>query len=161
MSALDEDAKPPIIQNSVESAAKFANPTVSEDFLIAEIQPKQEYKDISFEQRQEYSDLLFPKKEEYENVNFQNNEEHANDLLEDGGERRWPGWPGDNVFRILIPTQKVGGVIGRRGENIKKMCDETKSRIKILDAPHNARERAVSFLKKSHHYFNAKDGKTY
>lgn len=145
MSALDEDVKPPIIQNSVESAAKFANPTVSEDFLIAEIQPKQEYKDISFEQRQEYSDLLFPKKEEYENVNFQNNEEHANDLLEDGGERRWPGWPGDNVFRILIPTQKVGGVIGRRGENIKKMCDETKSRIKILDAPHNARERAVSF----------------
>ena len=23
-------------------------------------------------------------------------------------EKRWPGWPGENVFRMLVPVQKVG-----------------------------------------------------
>lgn len=64
-------------------------------------------------------------------------------LVKDGG--KWPGWPGTNVFRILIPSHKVGLVIGLGGENIKKMCDETKSRIKILDVHPNCQERAVSF----------------
>ncbi|OVA14684.1 K Homology domain [Macleaya cordata] len=59
------------------------------------------------------------------------------------GEKRWPGWPGENVFRILVPAQKVGGIIGRKGEFIKKMCEETRARIKILDGPPGTQERAV------------------
>lgn len=59
--------------------------------------------------------------------------------------QKWPGWPGENVFRMLIPVQKVGGIIGRKGEFIKKMCEETKARIKILDGPHGSIERTVSF----------------
>ncbi|KAH7661301.1 poly(rC)-binding protein 2/3/4 [Dioscorea alata] len=60
-----------------------------------------------------------------------------------GSEKRWPGWPGESVFRILIPAQKVGGIIGRKGEYIKKMCEESRARIKILDGPPGAPERAV------------------
>ncbi|XP_068660395.1 flowering locus K homology domain-like [Aristolochia californica] len=59
------------------------------------------------------------------------------------GEKRWPGWPGESVFRILVPSQKVGGLIGRKGEFIKKMCEESRARIKILDGPPGAPERAV------------------
>lgn len=59
-------------------------------------------------------------------------------------EKRWPGWPGETVFRILVPIQKVGGIIGRKGEFIKKMCEESKARIKILDGHPGIPERAVS-----------------
>ncbi|KAK2970172.1 hypothetical protein RJ640_019640, partial [Escallonia rubra] len=59
------------------------------------------------------------------------------------GEKKWPGWPGDNVFRLLVPVQKVGGIIGRKGEYIKKTCEETKARIKILDGPPGTTERTV------------------
>ncbi|KAH6783152.1 RNA-binding KH domain-containing protein [Perilla frutescens var. hirtella] len=61
----------------------------------------------------------------------------------DGGGDRWPGWPGESVFRMLVPAQKVGSIIGRKGEYIKKTCEETKARIKILDGPPGTRERAV------------------
>ncbi|KAB1208873.1 hypothetical protein CJ030_MR6G011309 [Morella rubra] len=65
-----------------------------------------------------------------------------NDL--NGGEgKKWPGWPGENVFRMLVPVQKVGGIIGRRGEIVKKITEETKARIKILDGPPGTSERAV------------------
>ncbi|KAK6940721.1 K Homology domain, type 1 [Dillenia turbinata] len=51
-----------------------------------------------------------------------------------GAEKRWPGWPGENVFRMLVPVQKVGSIIGRKGEYIRKTFEETKARIKVLDA---------------------------
>ncbi|GMY20803.1 flowering locus K homology domain isoform X1 [Fagus crenata] len=60
-----------------------------------------------------------------------------------GGEKKWPGWPGESVFRMLVPAQKVGSIIGRRGEFIKKIVEETKARIKILDGPPGTAERAV------------------
>ncbi|CAN4098150.1 unnamed protein product [Withania somnifera] len=44
---------------------------------------------------------------------------------------------------MLVPSQKVGGIIGRKGEYIKKTCEETKARIKILDGPPGSTERAV------------------
>ncbi|KZV24786.1 KH domain-containing protein-like [Dorcoceras hygrometricum] len=58
-------------------------------------------------------------------------------------EKKWPGWPGENVFRMLVPVQRVGGIIGRKGEFIKKICEETKARIKILDGPPGTTERTV------------------
>ena len=58
---------------------------------------------------------------------------------------KWPGWPWEHVFRMLIPAQKVGYIIGRKGEHIKKLSEETKARIKILDGPPGTSERAVSF----------------
>ncbi|KAJ4968590.1 hypothetical protein NE237_015291 [Protea cynaroides] len=60
-----------------------------------------------------------------------------------GSEKRWPGWPGESVFRLVVPAQKVGGIIGRKGEFIKRMCEETRARIKILDGPPGTSERTV------------------
>ncbi|XP_057874009.2 flowering locus K homology domain [Cryptomeria japonica] len=60
-----------------------------------------------------------------------------------GADKKWPGWPGDNVFRLLVPVQKVGGIIGRKGEFVKKMCEETRSRIKILEGIPGTHERTV------------------
>lgn len=71
-------------------------------------------------------------------------DEHDDGLGADVGEKRWPGWPGESVFRILVPAQKVGGLIGRKGESIKRLCEESKARIKILDGPQGVPERAVS-----------------
>ncbi|MQL90604.1 hypothetical protein Taro_023203 [Colocasia esculenta] len=68
---------------------------------------------------------------------------HDEDLGAAGAEKKWPGWPGDTVFRILVPWQKVGGLIGRKGEFIKKMCEESRARIKILDGPPGSPVRAV------------------
>eukprot|EP00850_Spirogloea_muscicola_P021021 SM000234S07881 [mRNA] locus=s234:7580:10861:+ [translate_table: standard] len=34
---------------------------------------------------------------------------------------------------LVVPLQKVGSIIGRRGEFVKKMCEDTRSRIKILE----------------------------
>jgi poly(rC)-binding protein 2/3/4 len=59
-------------------------------------------------------------------------------------EKKWPGWPGESVFRVLVPGQKVGAVIGRKGEFIKRMCEESRARIKILDGPPGVPERTVS-----------------
>ncbi|XP_058738671.1 flowering locus K homology domain [Vicia villosa] len=58
-------------------------------------------------------------------------------------EKKWPGWPGESVFRMLVPAQKVGGIIGRKGEFIKKIVEETRARVKILDGPPGTSERAV------------------
>lgn len=63
---------------------------------------------------------------------------------EKDGEKKWSGWPGDNVFRMVVPVQKVGGIIGRKGEFVKKMCEETRSRIKILEGVPGTPERIVS-----------------
>nr|CAB3462518.1 unnamed protein product [Digitaria exilis] len=54
-------------------------------------------------------------------------------------DQKWPGWPGESVFRILVPATKVGAVIGRKGDFIKKMCEESKARIKVLEGPQGQR----------------------
>ncbi|XP_044482874.1 flowering locus K homology domain isoform X2 [Mangifera indica] len=69
--------------------------------------------------------------------------EHEEDSAAGGGEKKWPGWPGESVFRMLVPAQKVGSIIGRKGEFIKKIVEETRARIKILDGPPGTTERAV------------------
>ncbi|XP_010274156.1 PREDICTED: flowering locus K homology domain-like [Nelumbo nucifera] len=78
-----------------------------------------------------------------ENSHPKEKQGHEDDIGAAGGEKRWPGWPGDNVFRMLVPAQKVGGIIGRKGEFIKRICEETRARIKILDGPPRTSERAV------------------
>lgn len=59
---------------------------------------------------------------------------------------KWPGWPGDCVFRLVVPVLKVGSIIGRKGELIKKMCEETRARIRVLDGPISSPDRIVSIV---------------
>ena len=61
-------------------------------------------------------------------------------------DKKGQGWPGDNVFRLLVPVQKVGGIIGCKGEFVKKICEETRSRIKILEGIKGILESTVSFI---------------
>lgn len=59
--------------------------------------------------------------------------------------QKWPGWPGYNVFRLIVPVTKVGSIIGRKGELVKKICDETRARVRVLEAPvSSAPDRVVS-----------------
>ncbi|KAG7972654.1 hypothetical protein I3843_07G193500 [Carya illinoinensis] len=58
-------------------------------------------------------------------------------------DKRWPGWPGHCVFRIIVPVLKVGSIIGRRGDLIKKMCEETRARIRVLDGAVGTPDRVV------------------
>ena len=80
-----------------------------------------------------------------ETLELEPKEVHNEDTLAVVGEKKWPGWPGESVFRMLVPAQKVGSIIGRKGEFIKKIVEETRARIKILDGPPGTAERAVSF----------------
>ncbi|PWA39297.1 K Homology domain-containing protein [Artemisia annua] len=57
--------------------------------------------------------------------------------------QKWPGWPGDCVFRLIVPVLKVGSIIGRKGELIKKICEDTKARIRVLDGPVSNPDRIV------------------
>lgn len=57
---------------------------------------------------------------------------------------RWSGWPGDSVFRLIVPVLKVGSIIGRKGELIKKMCEESRARIRILEGALGTSDRIVS-----------------
>lgn len=59
-------------------------------------------------------------------------------------DKRWPGWPGDCVFRLIVPVLKVGSIIGRKGELIKKMCEETRARIRVLEGAAGTTDRIVS-----------------
>eukprot|EP00898_Chlorokybus_atmophyticus_P000545 jgi/Chlat1/1491/Chrsp12S02026 len=40
---------------------------------------------------------------------------------------------GENVYRLLISTKRVGAIIGKGGTNIKAICSDTGARVKILD----------------------------
>lgn len=58
---------------------------------------------------------------------------------------KWPGWPGYSVFRIVVPVLKVGSIIGRKGDLIKKLVEETRARVRVLDGPTTSPDRIVSF----------------
>ncbi|GMH17944.1 hypothetical protein Nepgr_019785 [Nepenthes gracilis] len=58
-------------------------------------------------------------------------------------DKRWSGWPGDCVFRLIVPVLKVGSIIGRKGDLIKKMCEETRARIRVLDGAVGTPDRIV------------------
>lgn len=58
-------------------------------------------------------------------------------------DKKWPGWPGNCVFRLIVPVLKVGSIIGRKGELIKKMCEETRARVRVLEGPVGTPDRIV------------------
>ncbi|XP_020226714.1 RNA-binding KH domain-containing protein PEPPER [Cajanus cajan] len=67
----------------------------------------------------------------------------ADDPAPEAAEKRWPGWPGHCVFRLIVPVLKVGSIIGRKGELIKKTCEETRARIRVLDGAVGTTDRIV------------------
>ncbi|CAI9293739.1 unnamed protein product [Lactuca saligna] len=43
--------------------------------------------------------------------------------------------PVDSVIRIIVPVHKVESIFGRNGDFIKKICEETKANIRVLEGP--------------------------
>uniref|UniRef100_A0A0E0FDS0 K Homology domain-containing protein n=1 Tax=Oryza meridionalis TaxID=40149 RepID=A0A0E0FDS0_9ORYZ len=101
---------------------------------------------------QHEEDQAIPSEEGHAYSGEAQGEQQANAVTD---EKKWPGWPGESVFRILVPAQKVGAVIGRKGEFIKKMCEESRARIKVLDGPPGVPDRAIPVKKL--HMLSAKD----
>ncbi|XP_022857209.1 RNA-binding KH domain-containing protein PEPPER-like [Olea europaea var. sylvestris] len=56
---------------------------------------------------------------------------------------KWPGWPGYTVYRIVVPVLKVGSIIGRKGDLIKKLVEETRARVRILEGLLTSPDRIV------------------
>ncbi|XVE71383.1 hypothetical protein DITRI_Ditri10aG0145800 [Diplodiscus trichospermus] len=55
-----------------------------------------------------------------------------------------PGWPGYNVFRLVVgAVSKVESIIGHEGELVKKMCKETNASVRVLEAPLFSPDRIV------------------
>ncbi|KAK7245394.1 hypothetical protein RIF29_40235 [Crotalaria pallida] len=54
---------------------------------------------------------------------------------------RWPGWPGQNVFRLLVPVSRVASLIGPKGAHVRQISEETKARIRVLKGPIGIPER--------------------
>nr|CAD1836253.1 unnamed protein product [Ananas comosus var. bracteatus] len=51
--------------------------------------------------------------------------------------------PIDTVYRILCPVKKIGSVLGRGGEIINALRDETRAKIRVADAIPGAEERVI------------------
>jgi transcription antitermination factor NusA-like protein len=52
----------------------------------------------------------------------------------------------ETVFRLLAPVAKVGNIIGRNGDHVRKVRLETGARVKIYDGDEEAEERLVCVL---------------
>lgn len=78
----------------------------------------------------------------------------AAEATTDSVEKKWPGWPGDCVFRLIVPVLKVGSIIGRKGDLIKKLCEETRARVRVLDGPVGSPDRIVSLHFSLHFYIS-------
>lgn len=60
------------------------------------------------------------------------------------GKRRTSGKThGETLFRILCPSDKTGGVIGKGGATIRQVREETGAKIRIDDAVHGSDERVI------------------
>lgn len=64
--------------------------------------------------------------------------------VKESADKKWPGWPGDCVFRLIVPVLKVGSIIGKKGDLIKKLCEETRARVRVLDGPVGSPDRIVT-----------------
>ncbi|VAI54502.1 unnamed protein product [Triticum turgidum subsp. durum] len=68
----------------------------------------------------------------------------ASEAAEEGQKAApWPGFPGASVFRLVVAGDKVGGLIGRRGEIVKRLCEVTRARVRVLDAADGVSSRIV------------------
>ncbi|KAH9739370.1 KH domain containing protein expressed [Citrus sinensis] len=51
--------------------------------------------------------------------------------------------PADTVYRILCPSRKIGGVIGKAGNIVKSLREETQAKITVADTIPGSEERVI------------------
>ncbi|GAA0167746.1 RNA metabolism protein [Lithospermum erythrorhizon] len=80
------------------------------------------------------------------------------DFSEDGSNKRrhsghdketYTIGPDDTVYRYLCPVKKIGSVIGRGGDIIKQLREETKSKIRIGETVRGCEERVITVYSSS------------
>lgn len=52
--------------------------------------------------------------------------------------------PEEFSMRVLCPTEKIGGVIGKAGANVRQLEHDTQARIQVEDTPPEAEERIIN-----------------
>ncbi|XP_022759238.1 KH domain-containing protein At4g18375-like [Durio zibethinus] len=70
--------------------------------------------------------------------------------------------PGDTVYRVLCPSRKIGGVIGKGGNIVKALREETQAKITVSDSVLGCDERVIiifsSPMKVKKHNFDEDSG---
>ncbi|WVZ79049.1 hypothetical protein U9M48_026676 [Paspalum notatum var. saurae] len=69
--------------------------------------------------------------------------EEEKGVVEEAARPRWPGRPGASVFRLVVPADKGGAVIGHRGEAVQRLRHETRAHVHVFDPAHGAASRIV------------------
>ncbi|TVU32194.1 hypothetical protein EJB05_23916 [Eragrostis curvula] len=55
----------------------------------------------------------------------------------------FPSEPIETIYRILCPVKRIGGVLGRGGDIVKALREETKAKIRVADSIPGADERVI------------------
>ncbi|XP_077250043.1 KH domain-containing protein At4g18375-like isoform X1 [Tasmannia lanceolata] len=66
-----------------------------------------------------------------------------------GDEKEYAPGPDDTVYRYLCPGRKIGSIIGRGGEIVKQLRQESQSKIRIGESVHGCEERVVTIFSSS------------
>jgi predicted RNA-binding protein YlqC (UPF0109 family) len=59
--------------------------------------------------------------------------------------------PIETIYRILCPVKKIGSVLGRGGDVVKTLREETKSKIRVADSIPGADERVIIIFNYQNH----------
>ena len=59
--------------------------------------------------------------------------------------------PIETIYRILCPVKKIGSVLGRGGDIVKTLREETKSKIRVADSIPGADERVIIIFNYQNH----------
>ncbi|XP_058068711.1 KH domain-containing protein At4g18375-like [Magnolia sinica] len=90
--------------------------------------------------------------------NYGKRSHSQSDYSDNGGsKRRNPGeereqyalGPDDTVYRYLCPGRKIGSIIGRGGEIVKQLRQESQSKIRIGESVPGCEERVVTIFSSS------------
>ncbi|KAL6641248.1 hypothetical protein ACP70R_019429 [Stipagrostis hirtigluma subsp. patula] len=89
---------------------------------------------------------------DYRNSRRSNSKKRTHSNSDDGKRKRlnsrhddtsMPSEPIETIYRILCPVKKIGSVLGRGGDIVKALREETKAKIRVADSIPGAEERVI------------------
>ncbi|GMH27188.1 hypothetical protein Nepgr_029031 [Nepenthes gracilis] len=72
-----------------------------------------------------------------------NKKEKWNNLIQEHNKSSGESNPPDTVYRILCPSRKIGGVIGKGGSIINALREETQAKITVARSVPGSDERVI------------------
>ncbi|KAF8722553.1 hypothetical protein HU200_022381 [Digitaria exilis] len=89
---------------------------------------------------------------DYDNSRRSNSRKRTHSNSDDGKRKRlnsrnddtsMPAEPIETIYRILCPVKKIGSILGRGGDIVKALREETKAKIRVADSIPGADERVI------------------